>query len=177
MQATLAHNTRRFFFGTYNVVFVIIIIGLAIRVSFNAYWIVSLVGVVGGAVVYMYSEALAHRRMHKSGTLFFSSHTEHHLKKTPESGLPKPWVYLMYLAIGIVLSSFNLPLAQGFYLGLISYLSLYEYIHFLCHCNYRPKTRLGWRIRVNHLKHHNHDETQHFELMFLKKKRDEASVS
>ena len=170
MQGTLTSHTRRFFIGTYNPILVLIIAILACRVLTNSALYFSAFGVIIGALAYMFSEAFAHRYMHQPGTIFYRSHTAHHAKKTPESGLPERWLYFAYLGIAIFLVSFNLPILQGVYLGLMVYLTTYEYIHFLCHCNYKPKTRLGWRIRVNHLKHHNHDEQQHFELMFLRKK-------
>lgn len=170
MQQSLLVCTRRFFVGTYNIVLLFLLAGLTIRASTCDSFFLLIVGLVAGALAYMYSESFAHRRMHTPGTPFYKSHSEHHLVKTPESGLPRPWLYLVYLMIGAALIALDVQILTGFYLGILAYLTVYEYVHFLCHCNYKPKTRLGWRVRINHLKHHNHNEHQHFELLFLKRR-------
>jgi hypothetical protein len=45
-------------------------------------------------------------------------------------------------------------------------LSVYEFIHFSCHCNYTPKTWWGWSVRTNHLQHHKLQSADRYAMSF-----------
>ncbi len=40
------------------------------------------------------------------------------------------------------------------------------FVHFSCHCNYRPMTSWGWAVRTNHLKHHNLTTPDSYSMLF-----------
>jgi len=101
---------------------------------------------------------------------FYKTHKDHHNNPTPESGVPYTWIFLLYFSITSFLILLKLDYTINFWYGIFISLCAYEWIHFLCHCNYKPKTALGWIIRINHLKHHNFDSTKFYELMYVKRK-------
>ncbi len=128
------------------------------------------IGGIIGVIMYIFLEAKTHRGMHVNPySPFYKSHHEHHDDPTPETGVPKWWTFAFYFAFTYFLTYFQLPLIRGAWFSILIMLTTYEFIHFLCHCNYRPKTKLGWRIRINHLQHHNFDPMSRFEMLFPKK--------
>ena len=113
--------------------------------------------VIAGLIVALWStfEYIAHRWfMHEwTWTPFRKTHDRHHDEPTTETGLPDAWVignyYLLSVAFAFATSGMYTAHAT-----VLVMLSVYEFIHFSCHCNYEPKTWLGYAIRVNHLQHH-----------------------
>lgn len=123
------------------------------------------VGLGIGLASYVILEAWFHEQMHIARwSPFHKTHKRHHDDPTPETGVPEAWVFWMYLVVTVFLMVS--PVLSNMWLGLFTMLCAYEWVHFLCHCNYRPKTKRGWRIRVNHLKHHYYDETSRYEMIF-----------
>jgi len=86
-------------------------------------------------------------------TPFRHTHDRHHDEPTTETGLPDLWVIVMYFASSL-LFSFATPGIYTAHATVLVMLSVYEFIHFSCHCNYTPKTWWGWSVRTNHLQHH-----------------------
>ena len=87
-------------------------------------------------------------------TPFRKTHDRHHDEPTTETGLPDMWVIRVYFLLSIAFA-FLWPGLYTAHATVAVMLSVYEFIHFSCHCNYEPKTWLGYAIRVNHLQHHN----------------------
>ena len=106
-----------------------------------------------GVAAYVLYEARAHKDMHSWGP-FYHTHAKHHDEETPESGVPPWWVFV----------AFCVPWG-AFWFGVFTCLCMYEFVHFLCHCKYRPITTYGWKVRVNHLQHHKLGDR--YELMIL----------
>lgn len=131
----------------------------------------TLLGIVLGLLAYRALERHFHVQMHNSRrSPFYRSHGRHHENPTPETGCPEHWLLVVYAAVNPLLLWAQLPITTGIWFSIIFALLVYEWVHFLCHCNYRPKTKLGWKIRTNHLKHHNFDDTQFYEMLFPKTK-------
>jgi Fatty acid hydroxylase superfamily len=143
--------------------FLIVAVGIcAYQMTLGA-WPWAIAGILGYAIM----ERKFHRDMHElKWSPFHGSHMRHHDEPTPETGVPYLWVQAMFIAIAVCPMPYRLT---GFRMGVFACLLAYEWVHFLCHCNYRPKTKMGWRIRVNHLKHHNHDPDNHYGLLFVRK--------
>lgn len=147
------------------------ILGLSYYSLATSHWLFHL-GMVTGTTIYLLVEAHSHERMHKNkSSPFHRTHHEHHLSPTPETGVPEAWVFLMYFTILTLLFIVQRPFASGVWVGVITWLMLYEWIHFLCHCQYKPLTKLGWRIRINHNLHHNHDDTKYYHLLTASKRK------
>lgn len=125
-------------------------------------------GMLVACLIYYFIEAKLHEGMHSGGP-FHGSHKFHHDNPSPESGVPRPWLFVVYGIITLMVGLLPLPMLAGAWLSTIIMLSGYEWFHFLCHCNYKPMSKIGWRIRVNHLKHHNFDDTSNFEMLFPKR--------
>jgi hypothetical protein len=150
-----------------NLVAVWIVLAGVAAFKLPEHWKLMVPGYVFGVLAYIATERTAHRRMHEAPrSLFYASHQNHHRQRTPESGVPEYWLFAFFWSITAVFLCFNLVGLWGVWFGVATMLLLYEIVHFLCHCNYRPKTRFGWRIRVNHLKHHNYDSTQYYDMLF-----------
>lgn len=127
-------------------------------------------GLVVGTVLYVVLEAYTHRQMHVSPhSPFRNSHAAHHANPTPKSGVPELWVFAVYAAIICVAAYLQRPFLAGACLSALTWLMAYEWIHYLCHCPYTPKTKLGWRIRINHNKHHKLDDSKFYELLWVPK--------
>lgn len=144
-----------------------VILAIAVAICGYQMTLAALPWTLAGIAAYAALERKFHRDMHEvRWSPFHQSHMRHHDKPTPETGVPYLWVQLMYVALAVC------PLPErlvGVRMGIFACLLAYEWVHFLCHCNYRPKTKMGWRIRVNHLKHHNHDPSSHYEMLFVGK--------
>lgn len=122
-------------------------------------------GLLIGTIGYRCFEWFFHYQMHNDKwSPFYHSHHHHHLHPSPETGVPRWWVFVLYSAITLVVCRF--PLFLAIWTGVFYMLCAYEWIHFLCHCNYKPKTKWGWRVRINHLTHHNLDENSRYEMLF-----------
>lgn len=125
-------------------------------------------GLLIGLIGYRCLEWFFHYQMHvDKWSPFYESHHHHHNFPTPETGVPRWWVFVLYTTITLAVCRF--PLFLAIWTGVLLMLCAYEWIHFLCHCNYKPKTKWGWKVRVNHLTHHNLDETTRYELLFPKR--------
>ena len=121
--------------------------------------------VVAGWPVY---EWLFHRYLLHEWTFldFHRTHTRHHDNPTADNGLPDTYVIIAYFVVTITLWFFSLDLLMTINEAVLAMLTLYEFVHFSTHLNYRPMTRYGWRVRTNHLKHHNLDEHSRFSMLF-----------
>jgi len=168
-QLSLIRHAIRFC-KTLNVLFLPLVFWALVEVWVTAGWVLTPIGLVLAVVAYYFSEALTHRQMHLSRwSPFYSSHWIHHQNPTPETGVPKDWLFMIYFLVMAGVSYLERPVVSGMALGLVLMLGTYEWVHFLCHCRYRPKTRWGWRVRINHLQHHNFPTTR-YEMLFLKRK-------
>jgi len=97
---------------------------------------------------------------------FHFTHDRHHETPTAATGLPDAWLISFYFAESILLWAFNLPLVMSFNVSVLTMLAIYEFVHFSCHSNYKPLTKWGWAVRVNHLQHHRFDESKFYSLLF-----------
>lgn len=132
----------------------------------------TIAGFLIGILAYTFFEEDMHRWMHTlKHSPFHKSHIRHHDHPSPETGVPDWWVFISYYCITFVMYYFQLKVMLSIWFGILTMLIAYEWVHYLCHCNYKPKTRIGWSIRVNHLLHHKHDSTTRYEMIFLKPKR------
>lgn len=94
------------------------------------------------------------------------THHRHHLAPTTDNGLPDSWIVLLYF-VGVSVCFFlDLSRLQAINVSVLGMLMLYEFVHFSCHCNYKPMTWWGWAIRVNHLQHHRLDERSRYAMLF-----------
>lgn len=113
--------------------------------------------VIAGLIVSLWPtfEYVAHRWfLHEwTWTPFRVTHDRHHDEPTTETGLPDTWVICLNFATSIIAAG-TLPGVYTAHATVQVMLSIYEFIHFTCHCNYEPKTWWGWSVRVNHLQHH-----------------------
>ena len=131
--------------------------------------ILSPLGLLAGFLAYYFLEVSFHRGMHLNRySPFYTPHQYHHTHPSPETGVPRWWTFGMYGIITFLIHLTSRPFVASTWLGILIMLTTYEWIHFLCHCNYRPKTKWGWRVRINHLQHHNLDQLSRYELLFLK---------
>lgn len=128
-------------------------------------------GLVVGVLAYCLLETKFHRDMHESKwSPFHQSHKEHHDDPTPETGCPQYWLFAMYFVISGTVTLISRPGLSGFWAGIVIMLLAYEIVHFACHCPYQPKTRWGWRVRINHNLHHRLDDSTYYELLFPKRR-------
>jgi len=97
---------------------------------------------------------------------FHFTHHRHHERPTPETGLPDAWIIAFYFAEPFLLWAFKFPLILSFSVSVLTMLAVYEFVHFSCHSNYKPRTKWGWAVRVNHLQHHRFDESKFYALLF-----------
>jgi hypothetical protein len=129
------------------------------------------VGIAVGVLAYRLLERTFHVQMHTvPHTPFYASHHNHHDNPTPENGVPGLWVMAVYGVISLAVWWAGLPWLAGVWLGVVLMLAWYEWFHFLCHCNYSPKTKYGWQVRVNHNLHHVHDDGAYYEMLFPKRR-------
>ena len=121
--------------------------------------------IVGGWPVL---EWLFHRYLLHEWTFldFHRTHTRHHDNPTPDNGLPDTYVIIVYFVITVTLWVFSRVFLMTVNVAVLGMLMLYEFVHFSTHANYKPMTRYGWRVRTNHLRHHNLDETRGFSMLF-----------
>lgn len=148
----------------------LLIAAILIALQHPAYLVVP--GFVIGTVFYRMSERYFHVQMHVNPrSPFYMLHTLHHQRPSPETSPPEYWTFAFYFAITISIALAGRPVISGIWLGVFNMLFWYEWIHFLCHCNYRPMTQYGWEIRINHLLHHNHDWDSHYEMLFPVEKK------
>lgn len=127
---------------------------------------VSSIGVVLGLLTYSILEKKFHRDMHlQELSPFYKTHEKHHLNPTPETGCPELWMFGFYFFVSLSVFLFNGPFVSSFWFGISCMLFMYEFIHFLCHCPYKPKTRYGRRIKRNHLKHHYVSDRDNYEML------------
>ena len=96
--------------------------------------------------------------------MFRWTHARHHDNPTTDNGLPEPIVIWLYYVGGAVFCC--MPRMMTTYATVLCMLTAYEFIHFACHVNYKPKTWWGWAIRVNHLQHHRVNEHGQYAMLF-----------
>ena len=161
------------FCGTLNVLH-FPLLGWTAYIAYHAYNpILSIGGFIVGIIAYSILEVPIHKGMHLSPySPFYYPHKFHHTHPSPETGVPRWWTFQGYFLITFLLSLDNFPFLSSLWLGILIMLTAYEWIHFLCHCNYRPKSKWGWRVRINHLQHHNLNSLSRYELLFLKDNRE-----
>lgn len=97
---------------------------------------------------------------------FHFTHDRHHVTPTAATGLPDAWIVAMYFANTIAFWWFGLAYLSTLNAAILVMLVIYEFVHFSCHCNYKPITSWGWAVRVNHLQHHKLDETKGYSMLF-----------
>lgn len=132
----------------------------------------AVIGVVLGTIAYRCLERYFHEQMHVNPrSPFYTLHRLHHEDPTPETSVPEYWTFAFYFVTTIAVALAGRPIIAGIWCGVFNMIFWYEWIHFLCHCNYKPKTRYGWEIRINHLLHHNYDWDSHYEMLFPVEKR------
>jgi hypothetical protein len=124
---------------------------------------------LGVGLYYMF-ESFAHWEMHYNPlSLFRESHRLHHEEPTPENGTPYLWVPMVLLGVGGVLFKLGHAHTLTIMSSVLVCVLAYEYVHFLCHCPYVPKTAWGRRVRINHLQHHGIPHTR-FDMLFVRRK-------
>ena len=164
----LAHG-RSFLFHSRNGIGVLTVVVAAIVLPQNNSWFG--IGLVVGTLLYLILEAYTHRQMHVNPhSPFHHTHAAHHADPTPETGVPELWVFVVYVALLLLAAYLQRPFFSGVYLSALTWLMGYEWVHYLCHCPYTPKTKVGWRIRINHNKHHKLDDARFYELLWVPKK-------
>jgi uncharacterized membrane protein (GlpM family) len=125
--------------------------------------------VIAGLIVALWPtfEYIAHRWVFHEWTWtpFRKTHDRHHDEPTTETGLPDLWVIADYylLSVAFVFATSGIYTAHATVLVM---LSVYEFIHFSCHCNYTPKTWWGWSVRTNHLQHHKLQSADRYAMSF-----------
>ena len=131
--------------------------------------LLSPLGFFTGFLAYYFLEVSFHKGMHLHPySPFYAPHQYHHTHPFPETGVPRWWTFGMYILITLLIAFAFRPFLASTWLGILIMLTVYEWIHFLCHCNYRPRTKWGWKVRINHLQHHNLNPFSRYELLFLK---------
>lgn len=145
-----------------------VIWAIVLRVFTGPFRLSDVVIMLGIGLAWPWLEWAAHKYfMHEWTSIpFYKSHARHHDNPTPSNGLPDPWVLIIYFAIPAVLCWYGFMWIASANLAILAMLAFYEFVHFSCHVNYRPRTGWGWRIRVNHLKHHRFDETRYMSMLF-----------
>lgn len=129
----------------------------------------SLIGTLLGLSAYIALERYFHAQMHENEkSPFYTLHRIHHRAPSPENGCPEYWTFAFYFFVTLSIYLLHRPIIAGGWFGITYMLFWYEWIHFLCHCNYKPKTKYGWRIRRNHLRHHYVDSNTDHEMLVLK---------
>lgn len=113
-------------------------------------------------------EWFAHRfLMHEwRFTGFRFTHDRHHANPTTDTGLPDRWIIAMYWINTFVFPWFDMPRLYTIHTVVLCMLTLYEFSHFSCHCNYQPRTWWGWAVRINHLQHHKLESRDRYALLF-----------
>ena len=126
----------------------------------------------GVVIVWPMLERFFHRFLMHEWTFLplHFTHTRHHVMPTKENGLPDAWIIVSYYVLSIVFFATGANRLQTAFVAVMWMLVAYEFNHFSCHSNYQPKTYWGWAIRLNHLKHHNHDQTKHHAMLFPMRK-------
>jgi sterol desaturase/sphingolipid hydroxylase (fatty acid hydroxylase superfamily) len=128
------------------------------------------VGTLLGFFIYTILEVPTHRGMHENKwSPFYKPHHQHHNTPSPETGVPKWWMFVFYTVLTGTIQYFALPVISAIWISILLMVTFYEWIHFLCHCRYRPKTKWGWKVRINHLKHHKVDPYKYYEMLFPEK--------
>ncbi len=94
------------------------------------------------------------------------THHRHHLAPTTDNGLPDSWIVFLYFFGVSICFLFGLTRLQTINASILGMLVLYEFVHFSCHCNYKPLTWWGWAIRINHLQHHRLDARSRYSMLF-----------
>ncbi len=97
---------------------------------------------------------------------FHFTHDRHHKTPTSATGLPDAWIITFYFAMTGFLWYFGFKYFSTANVAVLTMLTIYEFVHFSCHCNYKPLTKWGWAIRVNHLQHHRFDESKFYSMLF-----------
>jgi hypothetical protein len=145
---------------------------LGVVVYFNTYTYLSMLGIVIGIVLYVITEKSAHIAMHHNKcNPFYMTHRIHHSTHTPESGIPQWWLFGVYGLVTIISILLHRPFFSGLWIGVLCMLILYEWIHYLYHCDYTPRTRLGNNLRQHHLQHHVNPSTN-FEVIIPTKEKN-----
>ena len=140
--------------------------------------LLSISGFFLGFLAYYLLEVSFHRGMHENPySPFYGPHQYHHTHPSPETGVPRWWTFGTYGIITLMIAFAFRPLIASTWLAILIMLTTYEWIHFLCHCNYRPRTKWGWRVRINHLQHHNLNSLSRYELLFLKDNREKQEAA
>jgi hypothetical protein len=101
---------------------------------------------------------------------FYVSHRWHHWHPNAETGLPETKIIIGYYLLSAVLCALDRPILLSVWVAVLSMLVAYEFVHYSVHLNYRPKTRWGWCIRINHLQHHYHDSNARMSMLFPPRK-------
>lgn len=109
-----------------------------------------------------------HRYLLHEWTLlpFHRTHDRHHRNPTPDTGLPDTWIVIGYFVLASIMWAGGLRYLLTASVAVLAMLAIYEFVHFSCHCSYRPLTSWGWAIRINHLQHHKLDETKQYSMLF-----------
>jgi hypothetical protein len=139
------------------------LVAILIRSQLWAFGTRDLIIVASLIVAWPMLEYSAHRWfLHEwTWTPFRKSHDRHHEHPSTDTGLPEPWVILMYFVNSLIFA-FTLPGLYTAHCSVLVLLSIYEFIHYSCHCNYSPWTHWGWSVRTNHLLHHNLDRPSRY---------------
>ncbi|MDZ4851217.1 MAG: sterol desaturase family protein [Pirellulaceae bacterium] len=97
---------------------------------------------------------------------FHLTHDRHHRIPTAATGLPDTWIVVLYFFDTVLIWWIGLSYISTLNVAILFMLTAYEFVHFACHCNYKPMTAWGWKIRINHLQHHRLDESQGYSMLF-----------
>jgi hypothetical protein len=129
---------------------------------------VDLLLIVSIVIAWPFLEWVFHRYLMHEWTLLpiHGTHAYHHRHPTSETGLPDRWIVASYFIVASVLWGFGWRYLLTVAVAILAMLLVYEFVHFSCHCNYKPLTSWGWAVRINHLQHHNLDESKQYSMLF-----------
>jgi hypothetical protein len=144
------------------------ILAFALRYSMATLGILDLVIAVTLISLWPLLEWIFHRFLMHEWTFLplHFTHDRHHSIPTAATGLPDTWIVAMYFVNTTVFWWFGLTYLSTLNCAVLLMLVIYEFVHFSCHCNYKPKTSWGWLVRINHLQHHKLDETKGYSMLF-----------
>ena len=121
--------------------------------------------IVLGALLFYLSEYGMHRFAFHSAPLSWPParklqhrlHYDHHVEPNRLDLLFLPIWFLvpnLALAAGLFALAFGIQAAASALLGMMLAILHYEWVHYVAHVPYRPRTRLGRWIKQYHLRHH-----------------------
>jgi len=145
-----------------------VILSVGLRLSLAPVGLIDIVLFVAIVAAWPLLEWFFHRFLLHEWTVlpFHFTHDRHHKTPTSATGLPDAWIITFYFINSMVFWYFGMRWVSTLNVAVLTMLTVYEFVHFSCHCNYKPVTKWGWAIRVNHLQHHRFDESKFYSMLF-----------